>query len=231
MIKALIFDMDGTLYKSDAIHQKFAEAAYYTLASKRSIPLDRARQDIEQRRESMKGRYGSSVPYTLTLQSFDIPISIWHEYNISYFDPRDHLEPDPALQKALAVLERNFTLSVLTNNNQTQTERTLQALRVKDRFSRVFTYNTYHLLKPDITFFLRAAEDLRVPSAECCFIGDRFDVDLKPAQQVGMSIVEVQGPEDVYALPEFLLQGDHIQGILYRVRPLRAGMGKQGPGY
>jgi len=206
--QAILFDMDGTLYKSQAIRTKFAEAAYYTLAKEKSISLDSARQSIEQKRDSMKVHYGQSVPYTLTLQSLGIPIAVWHEYNIDYFDPGEYLKSDPLLEKSLKILKAHFTLAVITNNNHIQTQRTLKAIGVNGFFDSVFTYNSYHILKPDPAFFMRAAEDLKVAINACCCVGDRYDIDLKPAKAIGMSVLEVQGPEDIYDLPHRFLQGD-----------------------
>lgn len=201
VIKAIIFDMDGTLYKSQTIHKKFAEAAYHTLAREKSISLEQAQQRIEQKRESMKDKYGKSVPYTLTLRAFGIPIEVWHEHNIAYFNPGDYLRRDPVLRDTLKYLKQTFALAVLTNNNHTQTVRTLKALGVYELFDGIFTYTSYQMLKPDPAFFLRAAADLNIEVPACCYIGDRYDVDLKPAKAVGMHILEVQGPEDIYNLP------------------------------
>lgn len=201
--------MDGTLYSSTLIHTKFAEAAYYALAHERSISLDQARQEIERKRRELIVRYGSSVPFTLTLRAFGIPIDVWHKYNTAYFDPRDLLVPDPRLRSMLEGLKKKYTMAVLTNNNEIQTQRTLEALGIHDLFDNVFTYNSFNLLKPDPAFFRRVAECLKVPVMACCFIGDRYDVDLKPAKEIGMSVLEVKGPEDLYDLEHYLQQGEH----------------------
>lgn len=211
MIKALIFDLDGTLYSSALIRTKFAEAAYYTLARVKSLSFDQAKQKIEYKRQELTARYGDSVPYTLTLRAFGIPIEVWHEYNIAYFDPRDLLEPDQTMRSTLGGLKEKYTLAILTNNNRTQTARTLEALGIQDLFDSVFTFNSFNLLKPDPSFFIRVAACLKISPMACCFIGDRYDVDLKPAKEIGMSVREVKGPEDVYALEQYLQQGDHRQ--------------------
>jgi putative hydrolase of the HAD superfamily len=200
--------MDGTLYSSTLMRTKFAEAAYHTLAQETSISLDKARQKIERKRRELAVRYGDSVPYTLTLRAFGIPIEVWHEYNTAYFDPRDLLMPDEVLRSSLEAVKKKYTLAVLTNNNETQTERTLEALGIQNLFDNVFTYNSFNLLKPDPSFFMRVVECLKVLPAACCFIGDRYDVDLKPAKKIGMSIREVRGPKDLYDLEQCLQQGE-----------------------
>lgn len=204
MIKAILFDLDGTLYKSETIRKKFAEAAYSTIAKLKNISLEKAQVLIEERRVELQEKSGSAVPYTLTLLSFGIPIEQWHRDNIAFFDPRDYLNKDEKLKERLINIKKQYKLAILTNNNHVQTERILEALHVNGIFDRVFTYNTFKLLKPNPEFFKRAAEELRVEPHECLVVGDRYSIDLTPAKELGMHIHEVKGPEDIYQLQGIL---------------------------
>lgn len=197
MIKVIFFDMDGTLYKSAIIKQKFAEAAYYTLSKFQEITLENAQKLIEKRRETLKKTHGSSVPYTLTLKSFGVPVEYWHNENVDYFDPRDYLGKDEGLRRNIMQLKEYYRLAVLTNNNKIQTERTIIALGLTNMFEKVYTYNSFELLKPDPEFLRKALEDLGVEPNTCVFIGDRYNVDLEPAEKVGIHIHQVSGPEDI----------------------------------
>ena len=200
MIKAIIFDMDGTLYVSDEIREQFAAAAYHTLATADQISLDRARDLIEERRAKLKAESGFPTPYTLTLRSFNILINKWHKENIKFFDPRNYLHKDKKLKKALIELKKDFCLAIMTNNNKVQTDRVLEGLELIDLFDKVYTYNSFEALKPDPVFFKKTAEELGIEPEACLFIGDRYDVDLRPAKELGMHILEVKGPEDIYDL-------------------------------
>lgn len=201
MIKAIIFDMDGTLYTSNEIREQFAAAAYHTLAKVNRISLARARDMIEERRAELKAKSGFAVPYTLTLRSFNIPISVWHKENINFFNPRDFLKKDNELKRSLIELKKNFCLVIMTNNNKVQTNRVLEGLELDGLFDKIYTYNSYRILKPDPAFFKKAAADLGVEPEACLFVGDRYDVDLRPAKEIGMQILEVKGPEGIYDLP------------------------------
>jgi putative hydrolase of the HAD superfamily len=200
MTKAILFDLDGTLYRSDIIRQKFAEAAYNTIARLRNISLESAHVLVEERRAELQKAQGSGVPYTLTLRSLGIPIEQWHRENIAFFDPRDYLNKDETLKRVLATLKKQYRLAVLTNNNDVQTERILEALDLHGVFDHVFTYNTFKLLKPDPEFFKKAVTALNVRPTECLVVGDRFAIDLTPARELGMQILEVTGPDDIYTL-------------------------------
>jgi len=205
MIKAIIFDMDGTLYANTDIRKQFAAAAYYTLAKSDNIPIDRAQDLIEERRAEFKAKSGFPVPYTLTLKSFNIPIKVWHKENIAFFDPRDFLHKDEKLKASLVKLKKNHRLAVMTNNNRIQTERVIEALELDGLFDRVFTFNSFEILKPELEFFKKAAAELDIEPKDCLYVGDRYDVDLRPAQAIGMQVFKVKGPEDIYDMASKML--------------------------
>jgi HAD superfamily hydrolase (TIGR01549 family) len=200
MIKVILFDLDGTLYDSAEVRGKFAEAAYHALAKLKNIPVEEATALIEDTREKLKEKHGFPVPYTLTLVRFGMPVETWHKENISYFDPRDYLSANDELRKMLLVLKKRCRLAILTNNNEVQAKRILEALKVQDLFDRVFTYNTFKTMKPNPQFFKKAAKAMEVTLEECLVVGDRYSVDLIPAQELGMQIYEVKGPDDILRL-------------------------------
>ena len=206
MIKAIIFDLDGTLYTSAEIRKQFAAAAYHTLAKANQISLKRAQELIEERRSELKANNGVLPPYTLTLRSFKIPISFWHKENIEFFDPRDYLQKDEKLKCSLIELREHFHLTVMTNNNKVQAERVLEGLELIDLFDRIYTYNSFEMLKPDPQFFKKVTVELAVEPEDCLFVGDRYEVDLRPAKEIGMQILEVKGPEDIYGLTGKILK-------------------------
>lgn len=200
MIKVILFDLDGTLYNSNEVRTKFAEAAYHALAKLKKIPVDEAKKLIEDTREKLKEEHGFPVPYTLTLIRFGMPVESWHEENIAYFDPRDYLSANSELRETLQDMKKRFRLAILTNNNEVQANRILEALNVQDLFDRVFTYNSFRTMKPNPKTFREAARAMGVQPNECLVVGDRYSVDLIPAQDLGMQIYEVKGPEGIEKL-------------------------------
>lgn len=196
-IKNIIFDLDGTLYTSPEVFRKFAEAAYYTYAKVFKSPIEEAKKILEDRRTELARQKGFSVPYTLALLSFGIPIETWHEENVAFFDPADFLAPNPGLRSSLRELKKTYRLVVLTNNNKIQTRRIIKALGLDGVFDDVFTFNTFNLLKPDPGILKGVLEQLAARPEECLMVGDRYEVDLFPARELGMKIHEVKGPEDI----------------------------------
>lgn len=205
MLKTILFDLDGTLYNNTEVRDKFAAAAYHALAKMRKIPVEEARKLIEETREKLREKHGFPVPYTLTLVRFGMPVETWHRENIAFFDPRDYLSANGELKEVLSELKKRFRLAILTNNNEVQANRILQALNVQDVFDRVFTYNSFRTMKPNPKFFKEAAKAMGVKPNECLVVGDRYSVDLIPAQELGMKIYEVKGPDDIKKLITTLL--------------------------
>ena len=205
MIKVILFDLDGTLYKSPEIRKKFAQAAYHALAKLKNVSVKEAKTMIEGTREKLKEKHGFPVPYTLTLIRYGMPVELWHKENIEFFDPRDYLSQNGELKEMRSGLTKRCRLAILTNNNEVQAQRILEALNVRDLFDRVFTYNTFKTMKPNPDFFKKAAKEMGVKPKECLVVGDRYSVDLIPAQDLGMQIYEVKGPNDIKKLITALL--------------------------
>jgi len=200
MIKNIIFDLDGTLYNSPEVFRKFAEAAYYTYAKVTKTPIEDAKKILEDRRAELARQKGFAVPYTLALISYGIPIETWHEENVAFFDPADFLIPNPGLRDFLLALKEKYRLAVLTNNNKIQTRRIIKSLGLDGVFHDVFTFNTFNLLKPDPGILKGVLERLGARPEECLMVGDRYEVDLIPARELGMQIREVKGPEDILTI-------------------------------
>jgi len=204
MLKIILFDLDGTLYTSSEVYQRFADAAYHTYAKVKNTTIEKAKEILEESREKMKRERGYAVPYTLALLSFGISIEEWHKENIKFFNAGDYLSEDKILKDVLKKLKKRYRLAVFTNNNRIQTQRILKALGIDKLFDYIFTYESFKLIKPDPKIFRLIIKELNVKPEECLMVGDRYYVDLAPAKEQGMNIYEVSGPEDIKSLLKVL---------------------------
>ncbi len=204
MLKVILFDLDGTLYTSSEVYQKFAEAAYHTYAKLKKTTVEKAKEVLERRRKEMKKERGYEVPYTLALLSVGISIEEWHKENINFFNPGDLLKKNELLKIILSKLKEKYKLAVFTNNNRIQTERILKALGIERLFDYIFTYESYKLIKPNPEVFKKIIKELKIKPEECLMVGDRYHFDLLPAQEQEMKIYEVKGPDDISELLNIL---------------------------
>ncbi len=202
--RGLVFDLDNTLY-THSPYAAFQESVLVErLAKELGEEVEATRTRIEGlRAERLAAGLGkTSLGNLFASLGFDIETSVrWREEHI---EPRDWLRPDPRLDEALAALATSYALALLTNNPRSVGEKSLEALGVGSRFGAVVGLDDTMISKPASEPFARAALALGIGPELCISIGDRYDVDIAPALELGMGGILVDGVEDVYALPRLL---------------------------
>lgn len=202
-IKAIIFDIDSTLYTNAAYAFEQVDCQVRRFASLRGITNDQARKMVaEYRKKYAAENGGKKVSLSNTLRSFGVSIEQSVQWRRELIEPADFLGPDKKLQEALAALSRRYKLLCVTNNPLLPAQKTLDALGVADLIEVLVGLDTCNLSKPAKEPFERAANEAGVPFDKIVSVGDRYDLDLAPALELGMGGVLVRGVEDVYKLPK-----------------------------
>jgi len=202
--RALVFDLDNTLYTNPAYAAFQEEALVERLGRELGLGTAGAEARIADLRaeRARAGLGATSLGRLFAALGIDIATSVrWRE---ECFEPSEWLARDGRLDRALAELSEGFTLALVTNNPRLVGEKSLAALGVRPRFAVLVGLDDTFAGKPAAEPFALAAERLGMPSSSCVSIGDRFDVDLAPAMELGMGGILVDGVEDVYRLPEVL---------------------------
>ena len=204
-IKAIIFDIDSTLYTNAAYAFEQVDCQVRRFASLRGITNDQARKMVaDYRKKYAAENGGKKVSLSNTLRSFGVSIEQSVQWRRELIEPADFLGPDKKLQEALAALGRRYKLLCVTNNPILPAQKTLDALGVSDLIEVLVGLDTCNLSKPAKEPFERAAKEAGVPFDKIISVGDRYDLDLAPALELGMGGVLVRGVEDVYRLPELI---------------------------
>jgi phosphoglycolate phosphatase/putative hydrolase of the HAD superfamily len=220
--RALIFDMDGTLYT----HPGY-------LASQTELPLRRLARFHGKTYETMKAEFdayraawekehrGRAGEEKISMGSAFTAFGISIEENVRWreelYQPERYLTEDRRLRETLLRLsgegrredspggkDSPVLLTLLTNNPVSIARRTLRCLGVADCFSAITGLDTCMVSKPHRTLFSQAS--LGLPPERCVSIGDRYEIDIALPLEMGMGGVLVDGVEDVYALPDLLLR-------------------------
>lgn len=187
-IKAIGFDVDGTLYNApDAMSVAVAKI----LIEKAAAALSRDPDDLAEEYIKRRDEFRSN---TKTLNSFGLDgekifQDVWDGIAIEKY-----VTQDDRLVAMIADLKQKYQLFIISNGTGRQVERKLKylGLNYKDFDPRIYCYDQ-GWVKPDPQPFLAAMESLNIQPEEIVYAGDREDIDIEGAQAVGMKAIFVGG--------------------------------------
>jgi HAD superfamily hydrolase (TIGR01549 family) len=190
-IKAIGFDVDGTLYNApDAMSVAVAKI----LIEKAAAALSRDPDDLAEEYIKRRDEFRSN---TKTLNSFGLDgekifQDVWDAIAIEKY-----VAPDTRLVEMIEQLKKKYKLFIITNGTGHQVERkmTYLGLDYKDFDPRIYCYDQ-GWMKPDPQPFLASMESLDMKPVEIVYVGDREDIDIEGAQAVGMRAIFVGGKSD-----------------------------------
>ncbi|MFC7319759.1 HAD family hydrolase [Halobacillus campisalis] len=187
MIKAIIFDLDGTLLNRDESVKFFIAGQYDRLnESLNHIPKEEyIRRFIEL---DNHGYVWKDKVYKQLINEFSIQGMTWEELledYLTYF--KENCVPFPKLLETLEKLKQdNFLIGMITNGKGLFQMNNVKALEIDSYIDSILISDWEGVKKPDPIIFKRASKRLKVYPEECVFIGDHPEKDVKAAKDVGM---------------------------------------------
>lgn len=201
--KAIIFDIDSTLYTNEDYAYEQVDVQVRHFASLRGISNEAARKMVmDYRIEWGKNNGGKKISLSNTLLAFGIPISESVLWRKNLLEPKNFLQADKVLIEELEKLSLRFKMIAVTNNPVLPAFKTLKALGVEKLIPEIIGLDTCLVSKPAREPFLLAVKKLELASSDCISVGDRYDLDIALPLEMGMGGVLVSGVEDVYTLSE-----------------------------
>ncbi|MCL6431713.1 MAG: HAD family hydrolase [Anaerolineae bacterium] len=207
-LRALIFDLDGTLYHSPELLAEYPRQAVAFVAERIRVPPEEARERYGQEALRLQETTGRSPSTTQVLVALTgARLDEWAAFLAARVDPGRFLNPADYgwLRSLLSELHEHYRLAIITNNNRALAERILRLLGIRHLFEVVLTTTESGRLKPDPTLYHQVARMLGVSPQACLAIGDRLAVDIIPARRAGLRAVLVRRPEDLRRLGAELL--------------------------
>lgn len=185
-IRAVLFDLDDTLYDRDVAFQKWAEA----FVTRELLVQDQAEQErlLTMIRDMDAAGYGSKQALFMRLHELYPHLQGQPETSLErFFEQLLALIALDAetVQLLDSLAGGGIPFGVVTNGSHRQWHK-IDQLGLRGRTSCLFVSETFGGKKPDPAIFLAAAECLGVPLANVLFVGDHPVNDVCGAQRVGM---------------------------------------------
>ncbi|WP_035430709.1 HAD family hydrolase [Bacillus sp. UNC322MFChir4.1] len=190
MIKAVIFDLDGTLLDRDHSLNLFIRDQYKRYINElnhiteeqyvtRFIELDN------------KGYVWKDKVYEQLLREYAISSLTWEQLLEDYINNfQYHCTPFPHMENVLQELKnRGLLLGMITNGFTEFQLLNIHALNIEKHMDTILVSEQEGIKKPQADIFLRAIERLGVKPEESIFIGDHPENDVIAARNVGMHAI------------------------------------------
>ncbi|WP_297507243.1 TIGR02253 family HAD-type hydrolase [Thermococcus sp.] len=185
-MKAVLFDIDGTLMSEMPLIQLFLPWVYHELAKKLGVTKEEARNrflsEIVVRRDTYDWH-----DWNFFFRLFDV--NLRYEDLLRKYPHKLQVYPDtrPTLEW---LRSEGCKLGVVTSGPAYQRLK-LELTGLKEYFDVVVTREDVKTIKPDPKIFLVALEALNTRPEEAVFVGDSLTQDVYGAKNVGMTSVWV----------------------------------------
>ncbi len=214
MIKAVLFDLDGTLLDRDASVRRFIDLQYDRF--EHFLDSITKKEYIERFLQlDNRGYVWKDKVYQQMIKEFEIIGISWEELLQDYISEFKYsCIPFPHLIEMLEELKtRNIAIGMITNGRGQFQMDNIQALGIEKYFDSILVSEWEGMKKPNPNIFLKALQDLEVNPEESLFIGDHPENDVIAATAVGMKGVWKKDKHWKHATTEYTI--DDLLEILH----------------
>jgi putative hydrolase of the HAD superfamily len=208
-LKALVFDLDGTLYVNKEFGHEINICACRYMAELKGIDVAAARELLRETKKRLAAENGIESTLSHACMELGGDLKELHRHFADEIVPEPFLNRDERVVTLLQSLGSKFELGIYTNNNRSLAARIMKAIGVAGLFRKVLTIEDYWQPKPDLDALEKIYQALGRNPAECLFIGDRYDIDLRLPAVMGSTVFLATSVEELLPLNK-LLHGEDL---------------------
>ncbi|MBH0359952.1 HAD family hydrolase [Bacillus toyonensis] len=187
MIRAVLFDLDGTLLDRRQSLEQFIRDQYNRFAF-HLINIEKFEYCSRFLELDNNGYTWKDKVYSTLLCEYNIttltPEQLLHDYITNF---RHHCIPFPNMHELLQQLKQlNIKIGIITNGFTEFQMSNLQALNIHTYTNTILVSEAEGIKKPHPEIFKRALQKLNVKAEECLYVGDHPENDALGSEQVGI---------------------------------------------
>lgn len=185
VMKGFIFDMDGVLFDTEKLYERFWCEAAEELGFVMNVEDVAAIRstDAKLARKILKQRCGSDFDYDGVK---GLRIRLMHEYT-----QKHGVEQKPGVRDFLVLLKgKNYKIALATTSNKKRATEFLMQGKLFDFFDWIVSGDLVTKGKPDPEIYLKAAEGLGLNPAECYAVEDSYN-GVRSAHAAGCKVIMV----------------------------------------
>lgn len=212
-IRAIIFDLDGTLYVDDGLSREIYRSACRSLAKiKGGLTLERADRLLNETTERLSGIEGYRVSLTRSCSELGIDLRELHRHFSEDISPELFLRRDERVVALLQRLAGRYDLYLYTNNNRCLAVRIMQLIGIEALFRKVYSIEDSWQPKPDREVLAGMLQEIGCEPRQCLFVGDRYQIDLMLPEKMGAQVFLSKKIEELLTLDRFLADKEGPEG-------------------
>jgi putative hydrolase of the HAD superfamily len=190
IIKAVLFDLDGTLYDRDALVLRLLTEQFQAFESQLpAVPMKTFVSRLVELDDH--GYRDKSAVYRIAGREWSLASRLCEQLEHDFWMRYDtHCVLDDDVDHTLTTLrQRGLKLAVVTNGGAERQQRKLDALGISGCFDAILISEVEGVRKPDPEIFARALDRCHVEASNALFVGDHPEVDVGGAVQAGLHAV------------------------------------------
>ena len=208
-MKALVFDLDGTLYVNRDFGRLVHLCSCRYIAELKGIADAEADGLIRETKIRLAAETGMDTTLSHACTALGGDLKELHRRFADEIRPEPYLSPDERLVRLLKSLGSRFDLSIYTNNNRRLSTRIMELIGVAGLFRRLLTIEDCWQPKPDRQALEMVYRAIARKPGECLFVGDRYDIDLRLPAEMGSTVFLATSVEELFPL-EKILHGEEL---------------------